>query len=82
MRVDAKGGVSGRHPCHLPSGGIRTVDDAKAYLDLADEMMGARWATPSTFRFGASGLLDALVAVIEGHPSSNPGAAQRLAEDY
>ena len=47
-----------------PSGGIRTYDAAVAYLDLAAEMMGPEWATPSTFRFGASGLLDALLAEI------------------
>ena len=40
------------------SGGIRTVDQAQVYLDLADERMGSGWATPATFRFGASGLLD------------------------
>lgn len=45
-----------------PSGGIRTVSDALAYLDLAAEIMGPDWATPATFRFGASGLLDALLA--------------------
>jgi deoxyribose-phosphate aldolase len=45
-----------------PSGGIRTYDDAMAYLDLAAEIMGPEWATPTTFRFGASGLLDALLS--------------------
>ena len=49
-----------------PSGGIRTLDDAVAYLELAAEIMGPEWATPSTFRFGASGLLDALLAEIDG----------------
>ena len=44
-----------------PSGGIRTSDEAFAYIDLADEAMGEGWATPATFRFGASGLLDALL---------------------
>ncbi len=44
-----------------PSGGIRTSDEAFAYVDLADEVMGSGWATPATFRFGASGLLDALL---------------------
>ncbi|HRE00558.1 MAG TPA: hypothetical protein PLV68_04615, partial [Ilumatobacteraceae bacterium] len=44
-----------------PSGGIRTVGDAARYLDLADEIMGADWATPETFRFGASGLLTDVV---------------------
>ncbi len=47
-----------------PSGGIRTFDDAVAYLDLAADIMGSDWATPATFRFGASGLLDALLAVL------------------
>jgi deoxyribose-phosphate aldolase len=47
-----------------PSGGIRTLADASVYLDLADEIMGPSWATPATFRFGASGLLDDLTAVI------------------
>lgn len=45
-----------------PSGGIRTFDDAIAYVELADGVMGTGWATRSTFRFGASGLLDVLLA--------------------
>lgn len=47
-----------------PSGGIRTLADASVYLDLADAIMGPSWATPATFRFGASGLLDAVEAVL------------------
>jgi len=47
-----------------PSGGIRTFADASVYVDLADRIMGPSWATPATFRFGASGLLDDLEAVI------------------
>ncbi|MGB3736921.1 MAG: deoxyribose-phosphate aldolase [Ilumatobacter sp.] len=44
-----------------PSGGVRTVSDATALLDLAGERLGEAWATPQRFRFGASGLLaDAL----------------------
>lgn len=42
------------------SGGIRTVEDALVYLQMADDIMGPKWATPATFRFGASGLLDAI----------------------
>lgn len=49
-----------------PSGGIRTLADAATYLAIADEVMGEQWATPHTFRFGASGLLDALEATIAG----------------
>ena len=48
------------------AGGIRTLADAKLYLDLADEIMGAYWAGPKNFRFGASGLLDALLADLTG----------------
>jgi deoxyribose-phosphate aldolase len=49
-----------------PSGGIRTLADACAYLDQADHIMGPDWVSPLTFRFGASGLLTALIAAIEG----------------
>ncbi len=49
-----------------PSGGIRTVADAKVYLDLADRILGQGWATPRTFRIGASSVYDALIAAIEG----------------
>lgn len=48
-----------------PSGGIRTPDEAAAYLAVADRIMGPDWATPATFRFGASSLLDALLAVLD-----------------
>lgn len=60
------GSGAGRVVGIKPSGGIRTYADAASYLSLADRVMGAGWATPSTFRFGASGLLDALVAVLAG----------------
>jgi deoxyribose-phosphate aldolase len=49
-----------------PSGGIRTADDAAAYLALCDRIMGDGWARPETFRLGASSLLDALLATLDG----------------
>lgn len=49
-----------------PSGGIRTFEDAKRYLDLTVEIMGEGWARPQTFRLGASGLLTDLLAVADG----------------
>jgi deoxyribose-phosphate aldolase len=49
-----------------PSGGIRTLADAKLYLDLADRIMGPGWATPATFRFGASGLHAVLIEALTG----------------
>lgn len=48
------------------SGGVRTVADAASYLDLADRVMGPGWAGPKHFRIGASGLLSALLAELEG----------------
>jgi deoxyribose-phosphate aldolase len=58
--------ASGRPVGIKPSGGIRTVADAKIYLDLADRIMGSGWATPRTFRIGASSVYEALIAAIEG----------------
>lgn len=58
------------------SGGVRTVADAAAYLDQAEQVMGPSWATPATFRFGASGLLDALLAALDG------GERASVAGDY
>jgi deoxyribose-phosphate aldolase len=47
-----------------PSGGIGTLAAAETYLEHAEAVMGRGWPTPATFRFGASGLLDALLADI------------------
>jgi deoxyribose-phosphate aldolase len=63
---------SGRSVGLKPSGGIRSFDDAMAYLDLADGVMGEGWATPATFRYGASGVLDALLAEVDGGTSPVP----------
>jgi deoxyribose-phosphate aldolase len=45
-----------------PAGGIRTASAALAYLAMTSETLGAAWLTPTLFRFGASGLAEALVA--------------------
>jgi deoxyribose-phosphate aldolase len=57
-----------------PSGGIRVLDDAAAYLDQADLMMGSDWVSPRTFRIGASGLLTAILAELPATPG-RPDAA-------
>lgn len=67
--------VSGRPVGFKASGGIRTAEAADAYLDLADRVMGPGWATPATFRFGASSLLDALLGALEGAPAPATDAA-------
>ncbi len=49
-----------------PAGGISTVADADLYLRLAESILGPNWIMPSTFRFGASSLLDDILAVLGG----------------
>jgi len=49
-----------------PAGGISTVADADLYLRLAESILGPNWVMPSTFRFGASSLLDDILAVLGG----------------
>lgn len=48
-----------------PAGGVRTREDAAAYLKIAGDIMGPDWATRETFRFGASGLLSNLLAHLD-----------------
>lgn len=48
------------------SGGVRDIAGAATYLALSDRICGPGFAMPETFRFGASGLLDALLAEL-GH---------------
>ena len=49
-----------------PAGGISTVADADLHLRLAESILGPNWIMPSTFRFGASSLLDDILAVLGG----------------
>ncbi|MCO6187284.1 deoxyribose-phosphate aldolase [Rhizobium sp. L1K21] len=65
----------GRPAAFKPAGGVRTVADAGIYLGLADEIMGEGWATPQTFRFGASGLLSDILAVLDGKQGASSTAA-------
>jgi len=57
---------SGRDVGLKPAGGVKTTADAALYLDLCDRMMGEGWATPARFRIGASGVLTALLATLDG----------------
>lgn len=43
------------------AGGVRTTEEAQQYLQLAASIFGESWLTPRYFRFGASGLLNALL---------------------
>ncbi|PLX37994.1 MAG: deoxyribose-phosphate aldolase [Hyphomicrobiales bacterium] len=56
---------SGRPVGFKAAGGIRTVEEAGVYLEIADRLMGPTWVNPETFRFGASSLLSALAKAID-----------------
>lgn len=57
---------SGRDVGFKAAGGVRTVEDALAYLQLAERLMGVTWITPDHMRFGASGLLGNLLQTLQG----------------
>ena len=56
--------ASGRDVGFKASGGIATAEQAAAYLELAEEIMGDGWADAAHFRIGASRLLDALLGAL------------------
>lgn len=56
-----------------PAGGVRTVEDAKIYLDLADKIIGPSWADRDHFRFGASSLIDSVLSSL-GHKVTASGS--------
>ncbi|MEQ8285248.1 deoxyribose-phosphate aldolase [Thalassospira sp.] len=60
------------------SGGVKTTEDAALYIAIADSIMGDGWAKPETFRFGASGVLTALLATC----GVNPGDALAATGNY
>lgn len=57
---------SGRTVGFKPAGGIRSTEDAAHYLEICDDIMGADWAGLATFRIGASSVLTALIATLDG----------------
>jgi deoxyribose-phosphate aldolase len=48
------------------AGGVRTVADAKLYMDLTAHYLGVDAVNPNRFRIGASGLLNDIEAVLGG----------------
>ncbi len=48
-----------------PAGGVRTAEDAQAFLNTAKEILGQEWVTPEHYRFGASSLLTNLLNTLE-----------------
>ncbi|MDY0746190.1 deoxyribose-phosphate aldolase [Paucibacter sp. R3-3] len=64
-----------RHAGFKASGGIRTVADAREYLQLAEAWLGEAALNPRRLRIGASGLLNDIEAVLGGGAGSvEPGS--------
>ena len=64
------------------AGGIRTVEDASMYMQIADEIMGTGWsADPRHFRIGASGLLSNLLKEL-GHCDESSSSHPNNQETY
>lgn len=60
---------SGKPVGFKASGGVKTTAQAGEYMALADKIMGDEWISLMTFRFGASGLRDSLIASLNGDDS-------------
>jgi deoxyribose-phosphate aldolase len=60
------------HAGFKASGGIRTVAEAQVYLRLAAEQLGAAALRPQRLRFGASGLLNDILATLSGQAAAAP----------
>ncbi|MEL6677819.1 MAG: deoxyribose-phosphate aldolase [Pseudomonadota bacterium] len=61
---------SGEDVGFKPAGGVKSTADAAAYISLADEILGEGWADATRFRIGASGVLDALLATLDGRTAA------------
>lgn len=57
------------------SGGVRSVADAAGYIAQTEAALGVNALNPQRLRFGASGLLTDIEAVLSGAPSAAPLSA-------
>lgn len=63
------------HAGFKASGGIRSVAEARVYLDLAAQTLGEAALQPQRLRFGASGLLNDILAQLSGQaPAAASGS--------
>jgi len=50
------------------AGGVKNVNDAEIYLNLAHKLLGNKWINTAHFRFGASSLLNNLLISLDDKP--------------
>ena len=63
------------HAGFKASGGIRTVQDARVYLEQVASTLGEAALNSRRFRFGASGLLNDIEAVLGGQAAAPASSA-------
>ncbi|MGB0860095.1 MAG: deoxyribose-phosphate aldolase [Pseudoalteromonas spongiae] len=63
--------ASGKQVGFKAAGGVRTVADAKQYIELAASIFDLDWVNPANFRFGASGLLGDVKTVLQINTSTD-----------
>jgi deoxyribose-phosphate aldolase len=63
---------SGKDAGFKAAGGIKDVAKAGEYIALAKEIMGEGWVNPDHLRFGASGLLNDILAHLDGKDIPSP----------
>ena len=64
-RVKAQQGMNNKPVGFKPAGGVKTAEDAKIYLAMAEEILGPDWIDARHYRFGASSLLTNLLNTLE-----------------
>ncbi len=70
--------VAARHNIGVKiSGGVSSTDDCAHYLALADNIMGSDKTNPAFFRFGASGVINDLLAVLDNISPNSPARKQK-----
>jgi deoxyribose-phosphate aldolase len=73
--------ATGRRIGMKPAGGVRTAKQALHYLVLVKETLGDAWLTPDLFRFGASALLNDVLAQIEKERTGVYQASEDFSKD-
>lgn len=63
-----------------PAGGVRTVADAIGWMRLVLNTLGETFLSPTYFRFGASGLLDNIVTVVQTELTIKPTTQKKIAK--
>jgi len=75
ISAHAQAHARGAHVGFKASGGVRRVEDAAVYIALTRQQLGSAALTPARLRFGASGLLADIEAVLSAQPGDANTAA-------